>query len=387
MAIRKIQFMKKIVILGSTGSIGKNAIEVIKNFQDKFSVYGIAAANSIDLLASQVMELNCKHVVCSKNSVEKLKNKVSDSVEIGSDIDGMVKLVTAKEVDIVLCAVVGTSALLPILEAIKAKKDIAIASKEILVMAGELVMKEAKRNNVKLIPVDSEHCAIFQCLEGKSHSDLSKVILTASGGPFRTWKISEIEKATYEQALNHPTWSMGPKITLDSASLMNKALEIIEAKWLFNLRPEQIDVIIHPQSIIHSMVEFKDGTILAQMSITDMKFPIQYALSYPEKLVGLKSLSLSELKEITFEKPDKVKFPSLDFAYYALNELGTMPAVMNAANESAVILFQNKKIRFPQIWKIIESTMSAHKNIKTPSLDEIITADAWAKEYAFNLKL
>jgi len=379
--------VKNVVILGSTGSIGKNAVEVIKSFPNRFSVYGIAASNSIDLLAQQAKELNCKNIVCSDELAVELKKKVSNDCDVKSSIDGMIKMVTAKEVDIVLCAVVGTSALLPVLEAIKAKKDIAIASKEILVMAGELVMKEAKLNKVKLIPVDSEHCAIFQCLEGKKHLDLSKIILTASGGPFRTWSKQEIEQATCEQALKHPTWSMGPKITLDSASLMNKALEIIEAKWLFSLSPEQIDVIVHPQSIIHSMVEFKDGTILAQMSVTDMKFPIQYALSYPEKLAGLKSLSLSELKEITFEKPDRKKFPSLDFAYYALNELGTMPAVMNAANESAVCMFQNKKINFPQIWKIIENTMSAHKNIKSPSLEEIIRADSWAKEYAFNLNL
>ena len=378
--------MKTITILGSTGSIGKNTVKVIKQLKNRLKVYGIAANSSINLLAEQAQELNCKNVVCSANLTKSLKENLSNDSKVLSGIEGMIEISTAPEVDIVVCAVVGTSALLPVLEAIRAGKDIAIASKEILVMAGEMVMAEAAKYGVKMLPVDSEHSAIFQCLEGQKHSDISRIILTASGGAFRNKSMEEIEKATYKEALAHPTWDMGPKVTLDSASLMNKALEMIEAKWLFNVTYDKIDVIIHPQSIIHSMVEFVDGSILAQMNSTDMRFPIQHALTYPDKIAGgLEPLNLAKIANLSFEEPDRNRFPSIDFAYNALKAGGTLPAVMNAANEIAAVRFQNNEISFTKIWGIIEEVMSMHKVITNPTLEDIIAADKWAKETAKTL--
>ena len=378
--------MKKIAILGSTGSIGTNTVQVVRNLKDRFEVVGIAANRNINLLAEQAKELNCKKVVCNKELTVSLEEKLSEDYEVMHGIEGMVKIATDPEVDVVLCAVVGTAALLPVLEAIKAGKDIAIASKEILVMAGEIVMNAAAKYNVKMLPVDSEHCAIFQCLEGQKQNDISKVILTASGGAFRNSSYEEIKNAKLKDALAHPTWSMGQKVTIDSASLMNKALEIIEAKWLFNVTPEQIDVVIHPQSIIHSMVEFIDGTVISQMSVTDMKFPIQYALTYPEKVAGgLEPLNLTKIANLSFSEPDRKMFPSIDFAFRALNTGGTLPAVMNAANEIAVDKFVKNKISFVDIWDVIKKTMDAHSTILNPSLQEIIAADEWGKDYATKL--
>ncbi len=372
--------MKTITILGSTGSIGKNTVKVIQQLKDRFKVHGIAANSSIELLACQAKTLNCKNIVCAKPYTKQLSQITHKDTKVLADTEGMIEISTAPEVDIVLCAVVGTSALHPVLEAIRAGKDIAIASKEILVMAGELVMAEAAKYGVKMLPVDSEHSALFQCLEDKQNSDISRLILTASGGAFRNCSIEQIEKATYKEALAHPTWDMGPKVTLDSASLMNKALEMIEAKWLFNVTPDKIDVIIHPQSIIHSMVEFIDGTVLAQMNVADMRFPIQYALTYPEKIPGgLEPLNFEKIANLSFEKPDRNRFPSIDFAYNALYAGGTLPAVMNASNEIAAERFQKGEISFTQIWKIIEKVMSLHKVIQQPTLDEIIEADIWAK--------
>jgi len=375
--------MKTIAILGSTGSVGKNTVKVVKQLKDKLKVHGIAAHSSAALLAQQAKKLNCKNIVCGKQYVKELSNLIPKDTKVLSGTKGMIEISTAPEVDIVLCAVVGTSALLPVLEAIRAGKNIAIASKEILVMAGELIMSEAAKHGVKILPVDSEHSAIFQCLEGKKNSDISRLILTASGGAFRDSSAEEIKQATYKEALAHPTWDMGPKITLDSASLMNKALEMIEAKWLFNVTPDKIDVIIHPQSIIHSMVEFIDGTVLAQMSVTDMRSPIQYALTYPEKVPGgLKTLDFAKITKLSFENFDRKRFPSIDFAYRALNTGGTLPAVMNAANEIAVERFQRAEISFTQIWEIIDRVMSLHKVIQQPTLDEIIQVDRWAKQKA-----
>jgi 1-deoxy-D-xylulose-5-phosphate reductoisomerase len=324
-------------------------------------------------------------VVCNEKYIKELSAKLPSSTKLLTGIEGMIEISTKKETDIVLCAVVGTAGLKPVLEAIRSKKNIALASKEILVMAGEIVMDEVRKNGVKMLPVDSEHNAIFQCLEGRKETDVQKVILTASGGAFRTSTIQEMSNATYKDALAHPTWNMGPKITLDSATLMNKALEIVEAHWLFNMPAEKIDVIIHPQSIVHSMVEFIDGTILAQMSITDMKFPIQYALLYPEKCGGLGTLSLPKIGNLTFETPNRKKYPSLDFAYESIRKGGTMAAIMNAANEIAVEKFRTGLIKIPGIWDIIEKTMSAHKTIKHPTLEQIIEADLWARVKAEKL--
>jgi len=380
---------KRLVILGSTGSIGRNTVKVAEHLNAEIDVVGVAARNNIAELARQSMVLKCRYAVTSNLAAEaQLRELVPSHCEVLGGDEGMIRLVTRPEVDVVLCAIVGTGGLAPVLAAIRAGKDIAIASKEILVMAGEIVMAEAAKHGVRLLPVDSEHSAIFQCLEGRHADDVSKLILTASGGPFRKAAAAELEAVTPDMAMRHPTWSMGTKVTIDSASMMNKALEIIEAKWLFNVAPEKIDVVIHPQSLIHSMVEFVDGTILAQMSTPDMRFPIQYALTWPRKLPGgLTPFDFRKFSELTFEVPDKARFPSLDFAFHALHEGGTLPAVMNAANEAAVERFCLHKIKFTDIWKIIDKTMSAHIIIGSPSLDDIIAADRWAREFAARIEV
>ncbi len=377
---------KNVVILGSTGSIGENAVKIAKHLPNELSVYGLVAKNNIAKLAEQAISLNCKNVITSApEKYNELKKKLPTNTNVATGEEAIIELVTDPNVDIILCAIVGTGGLLPVLEAVKAGKDIALASKEVLVMAGELVMNEVKKQNIQLLPVDSEHNAIFQCIEGKKYSDVEKLILTASGGPFRNASLTEIQNANYAAALKHPTWAMGPKITIDSASLMNKALEIVEARWLFDIEGSKIDVIVHPQSIIHSMVEFIDGTVLAQMSSPDMKFPIQYALTYPHKHIGtLPSLDFAKLANLTFEAPRKDIFPALDFAYYALEKSGTMPVVMNAANEVAVQLFSQDKIKFTEIWSIIEKTMDKHKLIENPTLDDILNADEWARTVSSN---
>jgi len=379
--------MKKVTLLGSTGSIGQNSLKVIESNSDKLELFAIAANNNIELLAKQARKFKCKYVVCNEKYKKELSRNLPPATKILTGIEGMIEISTKKETNIVLCAVVGTAGLKPVFEAIKAKKDIALASKEVLVMAGEIVMNEVKKNGVKMLPVDSEHNAIFQCLEGRKETDVQKIILTASGGAFRKNTIQEMNNATYKNALAHPTWNMGPKITIDCATLMNKALEIVEAHWLFNMPAEKIDVVIHPQSIIHSMVEFIDGTILAQMSITDMKLPIQYALLYPEKRRALETLSLPQIGTLTFEAPDRKKYPSLNFAYESIQKGGTMPAVMNAANEIAVEKFRTDIIKLPKIWNIIEKTIAAHKTIKHPTLEQIIEADLWARTKAVSKKI
>jgi 1-deoxy-D-xylulose-5-phosphate reductoisomerase len=361
--------MKKVTLLGSTGSIGQNSLKVIESNSDKLELFAIAANNNIELLAKQARKFKCKYVVCNEKYKKELSRNLPPATKILTGIEGMIEISTKKETNI------------------KAKKDIALASKEVLVMAGEIVMNEVKKNGVKMLPVDSEHNAIFQCLEGRKETDVQKIILTASGGAFRKNTIQEMNNATYKNALAHPTWNMGPKITIDCATLMNKALEIVEAHWLFNMPAEKIDVVIHPQSIIHSMVEFIDGTILAQMSITDMKLPIQYALLYPEKRRALETLSLPQIGTLTFEAPDRKKYPSLNFAYESIQKGGTMPAVMNAANEIAVEKFRTDIIKLPKIWNIIEKTIAAHKTIKHPTLEQIIEADLWARTKAVSKKI
>ncbi len=375
---------KNIVILGSTGSIGSNAVKIAEHLPDELNVYGIVAKNNIAELAKQATQLKCKYVITSEtNHYDKLKKLTPIDCKVSSGNNAINDLVTDPNVDMVLCAIVGTGGVIPILKAIQAGKDIAIASKEILVMAGSIIMEEVNKSKGLFIPVDSEHSAIFQCLDGKQPEDLSKVILTASGGPFRERTLSEMENVNFKEALAHPVWDMGPKVSIDSATLMNKALEIIEAHWLFNLPGDKVDVVIHPQSIIHSMVELTDGTMLAQMSSPDMRFPIQYALTYPLKHKGsLPSLDFKEFSKLTFEIPDRQKFPSLDFAYNAIKISGTMPAVMNAANEIAVEHFSKNKIKFTDIWKIVEKTMEAHNAILKPTIEDLFDADNWAKSFA-----
>ncbi|HBC89610.1 MAG TPA: 1-deoxy-D-xylulose-5-phosphate reductoisomerase [Lentisphaeria bacterium] len=380
---------KKIIILGSTGSIGRNALSVVRHLSDELEVVGIAANSNIRLLEAQARELKCKYVaVADEGKAEEFRRRAPRGCKVFSGESGVLELSLLPEADLVLCAIVGTGGLVPVLEAVKAGKDIAIASKEVLVMAGELVMREVRKRKVKFLPVDSEHSAIFQCIEGRKPEDVRRIILTGSGGPFRGMKISRMRSATSKSALEHPVWDMGPKVTIDSATLMNKALEIVEARWLFNVPGDRIDVVIHPQSVIHSMVEFIDGTVLAQMSEPDMRFPIQYALTYPVKHAGsLKPLDFAKLAGLSFEEPDRRNFPALDFAYEALEKGGTMPAVMNAANEVAVERFRKSEIRFTDIWNIIEKTMSYHKRLDRPSLDAILSADKWARDTASAVRI
>jgi 1-deoxy-D-xylulose-5-phosphate reductoisomerase len=381
---------KKLIILGSTGSIGQNALKVVRHLSGTLEVTGIAAGSNVALLAAQAHEFGCSKVAVADASLySKLKNKVPAHTAVYAGSKGIEDLIReSDDTDMVLCAIVGSASLMPVITAIETGKDIALASKEALVMAGSAVMNAAEKNNIRILPVDSEHSAIFQCLENKRHSDINRIILTASGGAFRTWTKKEMEKATLSDALAHPTWNMGAKVTIDSATLMNKALEIIEAKWLFDMPGEKIDVLIHHQSVIHSMVEFIDGTILAQMGTPDMRFPIQYALTYPEKYPGsLKPLDFTKFSTLSFAVPDKEKYPSISFAYEALKTGGTLPAVMNAANEIAVNRFQKGEISFTSIWKIIEKTMSLHKSLDRPPLDAILNADKEARQTAASIKV
>lgn len=375
---------KNIVILGSTGSIGTNAVKVAIEHRERFNVVGLVARNSIDSLTKQARQLGCKTLITTDESkYEQLKTMAPEGSEVLRGTGAVRELVLRDEVDLVLCAIIGTGGLLPVIDALQAGKTVALASKEVLVMAGELVTAAAREGGGRLIPVDSEHSAVFQCLEGNKNSELNKIILTSSGGAFRDSTEAEIAAASYDDALDHPTWDMGVKVTIDSASMMNKALEVVEAGYLFDLPPEKIEVIIHREAVVHSMVEFVDGCVLAQMSEPDMCFPIQYAMLYPERISNsMKPLDLAKLGTLSFSSPDRKKFPALDFAYEALCQGGTMPAVMNAANEVAVEKFSKGKIAFPQIWAIIEKVMKLHKTEKQKDIETVLRADAWARKTA-----
>lgn len=376
--------MKRVSILGSTGTIGVKALAMIDLHRDSFEVVALAARENIDLLEQQIRRFSPRVVaVGTSEAATALKERIKDvPVEIGWGDEGVLRVATASEADIVLTAIVGAAGLLPSLAAIKAGKDIALATKEVMVMAGELVIAEAKARGIRLLPVDSEHSAIFQCLGGNhSSAYLKRVLLTSSGGPFRRRPKGSFATITPKEALQHPTWVMGKKITIDSATLMNKGLEVIEASWFFALTPQQIDVIIHPQSIIHSMVEFMDGAILAQMGVTDMGLPILYALSYPDRLqTPLPPLDLNALSALTFEPVDHERFPCLGFAYQALQAGGTYPAVLNAANEVAVDLFLSGRITFPDIATLIAKAMDSHRGRKIDSIDVALDADREARE-------
>ena len=367
--------MKHISILGSTGSIGKQALDVIKSNPDKFNVIGLAANNNIEILEKQIMDFN-PIAVCVMNpeKADLLKSKVD--IEVFSGMDGLKKVSSLHEADTVINSLVGSIGIEPTLEAIGHKKNIALANKETLVTAGEIVMREAMRNDVKILPIDSEHSAILQCIKGEKISAISKITLTCSGGPFRKLSLEQMRDVSVKDALNHPTWNMGAKITIDSATLMNKGFEVIEAHWLYGIPYEKIDVVIHPESIIHSLVEFHDCSTVAQLSIPDMRIPIQYALTYPERIhLESKSLNLMKIKSLNFESPDTEKFPCIRYAYESGKTGGTMPAVLNAANEAAVKMFLDGKIRFNQISEIIMSAINEHKVIKHPELDEILEVD------------
>lgn len=374
---------KKVVILGSTGSIGESAIKVANDLSDRIEIIGIAAHKSAEKLLSQLNSTGARNVCLTQDEAAKsMRSKLPKDINFFSGEDGLVELATLKEADIVLISIVGVAGLRPALAALEAGKDLAVASKEILVMAGEVVMEAAAKNGVKVLPVDSEHNAIFQCLEGKESNEVSRLILTASGGPFRQSSKEKIQKVTPKQALKHPTWEMGPKITIDSATLFNKGLEMIEAKWLFNIDMDRVDVIVHPQSVIHSMVEFIDGSVLAQLSVTDMCFPIQYAITWPDRVPNtLKPLNFSQIGALEFETPRTKDFPALELARRAGSVGGSLPAVMNAANEVAVDLFLREKISFPEIWQHVAFVMDAHKVVSNPSINELIDADSWAREH------
>ncbi|MEY5063405.1 MAG: hypothetical protein RLZZ112_1369 [Verrucomicrobiota bacterium] len=373
--------MKRVILLGSSGSIGESTCKVARALPDKMKIVGLGVAQSTARLLEQAKEFGVSALAVSDpKAAEKTRLHLPKGARLFEGPAGLAKMVEETEADMVLVAIVGTAGLAPALAALRTGKDLAVASKEILVLAGSAVMGEARKKKRQVLPVDSEHNAIFQCLQGANGKEVRKIILTASGGPFRQMPAKEMAKVTVAQALKHPTWSMGKKITIDSATMFNKGLEMIEAHWLFGLPMAQVDVVVHPQSIVHSMVEFVDGSVLAQLSVTDMCFPIQYAITYPERLPsGLPPLDLPKLGALTFEKPDEKRFPALRLAREAGEAGGTLPGVFNAANEVAVEAFLDEKIPFPRIWELVENVMTAHRNISEPDLPAIIAADGWAR--------
>ncbi len=377
--------MKNVVILGSTGSIGKNALKVLSSFADRFSVFGLSTNTNVKLLEEQIKRFRPKMAVIADE--ESFRNFPQNyHTEMLCGMDGLKRLTSHPRVDLVINALVGSVGLLPSLKALEAGKNLAIANKESLVMAGELLIGKAQKEGVEILPIDSEHSAILQCLQSGKKEEVKKLILTASGGPFLRKNKEELKEITVQEALSHPTWEMGKKITIDSATLMNKGLEVIEAHWLFGIPPDRIQVLIHPQSIIHSMVEFVDGSVIAQMSLPDMKLPIQYALFYPQRVFSNNtSLDLVKTGQLTFLKPDTEKFPCLHLAYRALKMGGTAPAVLNAANEVAVEAFLACRIAFTNIQKIVQETLRQHQTKLSPHLDDILNADRWAKQTAKEL--
>ena len=378
---------KKVVVLGSTGSIGESTIKVANDLSDRIEIIGIAACKSDEKLISQLKETGAMSAcLTDQESAQRASTNMPDGVRFFHGEEGLIELATLEEADIVLISIVGVAGLRPALAALEAGKDLAVASKEILVMAGQAVMETAAKNGAKVLPVDSEHNAIFQCLEGKESKDVSRLILTASGGPFRKSSSEEIQNVSPIEALQHPTWKMGPKITIDSATLFNKGLEMIEAKWLFDIDMNRVEVVVHPQSIIHSMVEFIDSSILAQLSTTDMCFPIQYAITWPERVSNrLEPLDFTQISKLDFETPRIKDFPALELARRAGNVGGTLPAVMNAANEVAVDGFLNEKISFPGIWDHVSKVMDTHEIVNNPSVDELIQSDKWARDCPLTL--
>ena len=399
---------KRVVVLGATGSIGESAAKVARDIPERVEIVGIAANSKARELAAQANELRPGAVcIVDETKLDELRTNLNYKPEIFWGEAGLREIASRVASDMVLIAIVGTGGLRPALSAIEAGKDLAVASKEILVMAGEIVMRESREKGVHVLPVDSEHNAIFQCLEGRvmqqsqrptlnaerpapnadssafDVSDVRRIILTASGGPFRETPADEFSNITVEQALKHPTWNMGPKITIDSATLFNKGLEMIEAHWLFGVEMAQVEVVIHPQSIVHSMVEFADGSVLAQLSYSNMCFPIQYAITWPDRVPNsLPPLDFGKLAELKFAQPRYGDFPALNLARRAGATGGTLPAVLNAANEVAVSSFLEKRMRFPQIWQTVERVMNAHESIAHPGLDEILQADQWARAEA-----
>lgn len=376
--------MKNVVLLGSTGSIGTSTLKVAEDLPGAIRLVGLAAGNNAALLLDQARKHRPRLVSLQDPAkAAEMADALGSSCRVLSGDEGLIQLATLPEADIVLIAIVGTAGLQPALAAIRAGKDIAVASKEILVMAGEIVMNEARQHGVRVLAVDSEHSAIFQCLEGKPASSVRRLWLTASGGPFRSTPKADFASITVERALKHPSWVMGRKITIDSATLFNKGLEMIEARWLFDIEMDRVSVVVHPQSVIHSMVEFVDGSILAQLSTPDMCLPIQYALTYPERAPSRRvETNLAKYGSLHFEEPDLERFPSLHLARRAGEVGGTLPAVLNAANEIAVDAFCQRKIGFEDITCRVARTMDRHKVIAHPTLEQILKADAWARQDA-----
>src|SRR6266567_7920851 len=375
---------KRVVVLGATGSIGESTLKVARDIPERMEIVGLAANSNVEKLAALANAVRAEAVcVVDESKLAELRTALDYQPQIFSGAGGLQEIACLADADMVLVAIVGTGGLRPALAAINAGKDLAIASKEILVMAGEIVTREARENGTNVLPVDSEHNAIFQCLEGKNSLDVRRIILTASGGPFRETPRKDFDSITPEQALKHPTWNMGPKITIDSATLFNKGLEMIEAHWLFGVEMQRVEVVIHPQSIVHSMVEFADGSTLAQLSYSNMCFPIQYAVTWPDRVPNsLPPLDFSKLSKLEFSTPRYDDFPALNLARRAGETGGTLPAVMNAANEIAVAAFLDCKVRFPEIWRIVEQVMNRHTPVAHPNLDAILRADQWARAQA-----
>lgn len=379
---------RKIAVLGSTGSIGTQALDVISKHADRFEAYVLVANNSVELLIKQAREMMPEVVVISnKDKYKQLKDALADlPIKVWCGVEAVEEVVRDENIDLVLTAMVGISGLKPTVSAIKAGKAIALANKETLVVAGELIATLALKHRVPILPVDSEHSAIFQCLNGEGNNRIDKILLTASGGPFRNFSAEQLTKVTKKEALNHPNWDMGMKVTIDSSTLMNKGFEMIEAKWLFDVKPSQIEVLIHPQSIIHSMVQFDDNTIMAQLGQPDMRAPIQYAFSYPERLkLEMEPVDFIKLTQLTFEGPDRDRFPNLNFAYEAIEKGGNMPCILNAANEVAVSLFLEDKIGFYEMSSLIEKAMERSAFMREPTLSDYIQCDKETREIIYSL--
>ncbi len=384
MTERGYGMLEKVAILGSTGSIGTSTLAVIREHPEQFEVVALAAGTNANLMIQQVKEFQPRLVsMATREAAEAVKREVGDEVRVMWGDEGLKEVAASPDSTYLVSALVGSKGLVPTLEAIRAGKKIGLANKETLVTAGHIVTAEAKKHQVPLLPIDSEHSALFQCLHGERMDDVERVIITASGGAFRDWSREELVDATVEQALNHPNWAMGNKITIDSATMMNKGFEVIEAHWLFDFPYEKIDVVLHPQSVIHSMVEFKDGAVMAQLGTPDMRVPIQYALSYPKRMqLTTKRLDFVQLSRLDFKEMDFKRYPCLKMAYDAGKTGGTVPAVLNAANEVAVQTFLQGKCTFLAIEEIIERTLDAHQAVSNPSLEEIEEADRWARQFA-----
>lgn len=376
---------KQIAILGSTGSIGTQALQVIAEHPDLYEVYALTANNRVELLIEQARQFLPEAVViANEDKYIQLKEALQDlPIKVYAGVEALGQVVESQPIDVVLTAMVGYAGLKPTINAIKARKVIALANKETLVVAGELINDLAQQYRVPILPVDSEHSAVFQCLAGEIGNPIEKVILTASGGPFRTCTLEQLKSVTKAQALKHPNWQMGAKITIDSASMMNKGFEVIEAKWLFGVKPEQIEVVVHPQSVIHSMVQFEDGAVKAQLGMPDMRLPIQYAFSYPDRVKSsFDRLDFTQCTNLTFEQPDTTRFRNLALAYEALHRAGNMPCIVNAANEVVVAAFLRDEIGFLHMSDVIEKTMGEVAYIKTPSYEDYVATDAEARRIA-----